>query len=457
MLTKAQRFRIAVIGAGVSGNVAASLLSDHHDVELFEAQSHAGGHAETVPACVEGSIYPVDMGFMVFNDRTYPEFRRIIDGLNVAVQLSDMSFSVHCARTGLEYQGSSLNGLFAQRRNLLSPHFYKLLSEILRFNRVARRFLSSDASNLKLGEFLARHQFSSSLTDHYLIPMTAAIWSAPPEAISSYPTRFLLDFLQNHGLLQIWDRPQWRTISGGSRNYVSRLLMPLQNQGKVHLNSPVRSLRRVANGVQVEFCSGQVNHFDLVVMAIHADQALQMLADPSQSEREVLRCFPYQANLAVLHTDASVLPSRKRAWASWNYHVPQDKHLQVSVTYDVNRLQRLGCRQPILVTLNPNQIIDQRLVINTRQYQHPLFTSESILAQNRWAEINGIRQTYFCGAYWGHGFHEDGVRSALAVYRLIEKQSECTQNTQVQSIFDRTLPTEQASFPFSAMKAMGHG
>ena len=413
--------RIAVIGAGVSGNFAARMLSEQHEVELFEAQNHLGGHAETVEVHLEGRSYQVDTGFMVFNDRTYPEFRKLLNWLNVPDQPSDMSFSVQCSRTGLEYQGSSLNGLFAQRLNLLSPRFLKLLTEILRFNRIAKSIIRGEIEEEEttLDGFLIKHRFSKSLRDQYLIPMTAAIWSAPPQSMHEYPARFLLNFLENHGLLQIRDRPQWKTIPGGSKNYVSQLLSPLISQGKVHLNKPIKELVRDTNGISVILHSGEEHHFDMAVVAIHADQALQILSNPTKEESRLLNCFPYQANLAVLHTDQSLLPKRKRAWASWNYHAPKDHSQPVSVTYDVNRLQKLGCPHPILVTLNPNKPIKPSKIIKEANYQHPLFSSKSITAQRSWKEINGVHRTYFCGAYWGHGFHEDGVQSALRICQLI--------------------------------------
>lgn len=333
-----------------------------------------------------------------------------------------MSFSVSCGRTGLEYQGSSLNGLFAQRRNLIRPSFYGMLRDILKFNREAPGLLGSDDQSLTLGQYLDRSGLGREFVEHYLIPMTAAIWSARPRAVLDFPAHFLFGFFRNHGLLQVWDRPQWKTIPGGAQRYVAALLEPLAD--RVRLNCPVSRIVRHADGVEVTTRDGTSERFDGVVCAAHADQTLAMLADADQVEREVLAAFPYQRNDAVLHTDTSILPNRRRAWASWNYHLSPDRHAPATVTYDLSRLQRVNSPEPILLTLNDEGRIDPAKVIRRILYQHPAYGPDSIAAQRRHAEINGRRRTWFCGAYWGYGFHEDGVRSALAVARCFGKDLE---------------------------------
>ncbi len=414
--------KIAVIGAGVSGNVVARLLADEHEVWLFEAGDYAGGHTNTVSFDAWGRTWSVDTGFMVFNDRTYPNFIRLLQGLGVAAQDSDMSFSVSCGRTGLEYQGSSLNGLFAQRRNLIRPSFYGMLRDILKFNREAPRLLDGDDQSLTLGQYLDRSGLGREFVEHYLIPMTAAIWSARPRAVLDFPAHFLFGFFRNHGLLQVWDRPQWKTIPGGAQRYVAALLEPLAD--RVRLSCPVSRIARHADGVDVTTADGTSERFEGVVCAAHADQTLAMLADADQVEREVLAAFPYQRNDAVLHTDTSILPKRRRAWASWNYHLSQDPQAPATVTYDLSRLQRVDSPEPILLTLNDAGRLDPAKVIRRIDYQHPAYGPDSIAAQRRHEEINGRRRTWFCGAYWGYGFHEDGVRSALAVARCFGKDLE---------------------------------
>jgi predicted NAD/FAD-binding protein len=405
--------RIAVIGSGISGSLVARLLSAQHEVDVFESSSHVGGHAHTQELCVDGRTVSVDTAFMVFNERTYPNFVEMLGHLAVDSQDSDMSFSVHCERTGLEYQGSSLNGLFAQRKNFVKPGFHRMLIDIVRFHRLARRFVRSDPSDVLLGEFLDRHQFGRLFTQRYLVPMSAAIWSADPAAVRRMPASFILAFLDNHGLLQLRRRPQWKTITGGSRQYVRALLQPLRD--RVFTSRPVASITRHPAHVKLEFRDHETRHYDQVVVATHADQALQLIVDADKQERSVLQCFPYQRNSAILHADRSFMPKRKAAWASWNYRVPHDSDGKASVTYDLNRLQRLGASGPLCVTLNPKRSIDQRQVMRCMTYAHPVFSSASLTAQRRFAEISGRRRTHFCGAYWGYGFHEDGVNSALAV------------------------------------------
>lgn len=405
--------KIAVVGSGVSGSLCARLLATKHDVTLFEAADRPGGHTNTVEVEAFGGRWAVDTGFMVFNDRTYPNFIRMLKILGVTTRPSDMSFSVQCTQDNLEYQGSSLNGLFAQRGNLVRPRFYRLIGDIFRFNRQAVQALASSDANLSLEEFLRKFRYSPQFAEHYLLPMTAAIWSAPPDSMREYPLRFLVEFMRNHGLLQVFDRPQWRTIPDGALNYLQRLLRPLES--RVRTDSRVLAIRRFATGVEVEVSGSGIELFDKVVLAVHAPQALQMLSEPTSLENELLPCFAYQENQAVVHTDTAVLPSRRRAWASWNYCNSGDASRAVSVTYDLSRLQGVDSPAPILQTLNPVVAIAENKVLMRLQFEHPLFTQETHRTQTRHDELHRDGTTYFCGAYWGYGFHEDGVNSALQV------------------------------------------
>lgn len=407
--------RIAIIGGGISGNLTARLLSTQHDVVLFESNSHVGGHSLTVDVEMSGGPYPVDVGFMVFNDRTYPGFCEMLDRLDVASRPSDMSFSVHCEQTGREYQGSSLNGLFAQRSNLMRPSFLGMIRDVLKFNREAVESLERGEleHGETVGELLTRLKMGESFTRLYLVPMAAAIWSAVPNKIFDFPAKFLIGFFRNHGLLQIKDRPQWRTILGGSRSYVERLLDPIQD--RVHANRPVKSVARSEDHVVVRLADESVELFDEVVFACHSDQALSLIESPTDQEREILGALPYQANTAYLHTDASVLPVRQRAWASWNYHVPENFEEAASVTYDLSRLQGQDSPEPILLTLNRTEPVDPGRVIRSFSFEHPIFQSSTLEAQSRHGQISGVHRTHFCGAYWRYGFHEDGVQSALRV------------------------------------------
>jgi predicted NAD/FAD-binding protein len=412
--------RIAVIGGGISGSLVARLLHSQHEVVLFEAADYLGGHANTVQAEIGGRLVSADTGFMVFNDRTYPNFCRMLDLLGVSSQKSDMSFSVSCKRTALEYQGSSINGLFAQRSNLFKPSFYRMLLDIVRFNKLGTRAAEEYRNSceprddaLTVGQFLADGRFGSNFILRYLVPMSAAIWSCEPSAVFDFPARFLLGFFHNHGLMQLADRPQWKTIVGGSQNYVKTLLGPLQ-QG-IRLSCPVARVFREPSAVRVVSVEGE-ELFDQVVFATHADQSLTILGDATADESRVLEQFPYQANQAVLHTDESLLPARTAAWASWNYRIPKLMNSAATLTYDLNRLQNLGLSQPLLLTLNETESINPDKILRSFVYHHPAYRVSSIGAQAEHARISGLRQrTHYCGAYWGYGFHEDGVNSALAV------------------------------------------
>jgi predicted NAD/FAD-binding protein len=417
--------RIAVVGSGISGLAAAYLLADRHQVTIFEAGAYPGGHTNTVEVEHQGRRYALDTGFIVYNERTYPNFSRLLSRLGVATQPSEMSFSVRSDRTGWEYCGSSLSGLFAQRRNILRPAFYRMLKDIVRFNRHAPGLLTGDGDCMTLGEYAAREGYSREFLEHYLIPMGAAIWSAPPSQMREFPVRYFVQFCANHGLLSLTDRPQWRTVSGGSARYIEA--MRRSRKFDLRLNTPVRQLVRERDGVALTGEQGPPERFDHVVVAVHADQALRMLADPSPAEVAVLGSFAYQRNEALLHTDTAMLPRRRRAWASWNYHVGTAAQATVAVTYWLNRLQRINAPQEFCLTLNGENAINPARVLRRITYHHPLYTSQSVRAQRRHAEISGQRCTHYCGAYWGYGFHEDGMNSAIAAVRYFDKGSDaCT-------------------------------
>jgi predicted NAD/FAD-binding protein len=402
--------RIAVIGSGIAGNVAAYHLAGEHQVTLFEAGDHLGGHTHTHDIEWEGRHYAVDSGFIVFNERTYPNFIRLLQRLGVASQPTEMSFSVKCDTTGLEYNGHSLNNLFAQRRNLLSPSFHRMVRDILRFNREAPLSLEEGGAEMPLGAWLAQHRYSREFIEHYIIPMGAAIWSTDPVQMQAFPASFFIRFFRHHGLLELRNRPRWFVIKGGSREYLGPLSAPYADG--IRLRTPVQSIRRLPVGVEVRTLNHGAELFDAVFIATHSDQALRLLADPTPAERAVLGQLRYQRNEAVLHTDASVMPRSRRAWASWNYHLQPDNE-RVALTYDMNRLQGLDAPVNFLVTLNNTDAIDPRKIIRRMVYEHPVFTPGSVAAQARRGEISGGNRTYYCGAYWRNGFHEDGVVSAL--------------------------------------------
>lgn len=415
--------RIAVIGSGVSGLAAAWRLSapgSPHRVTLFEAGSHFGGHAHTVDLCLDGVSHGVDTGFLVFNHRTYPLLTDLFRTLGVETAPSDMSFSVQVPRAdgrpGLEWSGSNLNTIFAQRSNLLRPGFWRLLSEILRFNKLCTALaVSGDEATLDgaIEDFLAAHGFGREFQDHYLLPMVGCIWSCPTDQMLRFPIRTLIRFCHNHGLIQVNDRPQWHTVRGGSRQYVRQMLHRL---GDARLNTPVLGVQRQTQGARVLTAQG-AESFDAVVFACHSDQALALLGeDASPAERAVLGAIRYQPNEAVLHTDASVLPTRPLAWAAWNYERAADagrEGAQVCLHYLINRLQPLPWERPVVVSLNPVRPIDERHVHRRISYAHPVFDRAAMQAQVRLPQLQGQRDTWFCGAWGGYGFHEDGLRSGF--------------------------------------------
>ena len=410
---------IAVIGAGISGLAAAYLLSRRHRVHLFEKEERLGGHTNTVLIATPNGSVPLDTGFLVHNDRTYPNLVRLFGELGVATRDSDMSFAVSCRGTGLEYSSRGANGFFAQRRNLVSPAHVGLLREILRFNREAPILLDApDGGRQTLGDFLESRRFGEPFTHRYLFPMASAIWSASLDAIRSFPALTLIRFFSNHGLLSLHAQPTWKVVGGGSGTYIPQLTAPLAE--RIHQQAAIQDVRRSERDVTIAFRDRPSMVFDDVVFACHGDQVLPLLADPSEREREVLSHFTTTTNAAWLHTDASVLPMNQRARASWNYLLAADAQAPPTVTYDLNRLQGLRTPEQYCVTLNPDDQIDERRVLRRFVYRHPLYTREAIGAQQRWREVSGVSRTHYCGAYWFHGFHEDGLNSALRVARALE-------------------------------------
>ncbi|NNE60359.1 MAG: NAD(P)-binding protein [Woeseia sp.] len=411
--------KIAIVGSGIAGNTAAWLLRDQHDITVFEAADYVGGHTNTVDVDSSAGPLAVDTGFIVFNDRTYPEFNRLLGAIGQPWQPSVMSFSVRNDDIDLEYNGASLNTLFAQRRNVARPLFIRMVRDILRFNQEAPRLLRCGEQGLTVGDYLQQHGYGDGFRRYYLVPMAAAIWSAEPRMVLDIPVFFLVRFFQNHGLLQLKDRPQWRVITGGSCEYVKRLVAG--HRDRIRLRSAVRTLRRDASGVNVQTDSG-TEQFDSVFVACHSDQALALLQDATRLEREVLGSIPYQSNEAVLHTDHTLMPRRRRAWAAWNYHFPRSASGQVSVTYNMNILQNLPVPEQYLVTLNSHDEIAPDKIIRRVQYDHPVFSDAATAAQARQSEVNCGNRSYFCGAYWRNGFHEDGVVSAIRAVRQFEEE-----------------------------------
>jgi predicted NAD/FAD-binding protein len=403
--------RIAIIGTGIGGLGAAHRLHPHHEVTLFESGSDIGGHTATVDVELGARQWAVDTGFIVFNDWTYPAFTALLQELGVASQRSDMSFSLRCERTGFEYNGTSFNTLFAQRRNLLRPSFLRMLAEILSFNARAARCLADGDPDQTLADYLREQGYSQRLIQQYLVPMGRAIWSASESAILSFPARFFIDFFLRHGFLSVNDRPQWRAVRGGSRNYVTQLIAPFRH--RIRLRTRVTGVRRTPGGVLVRTRAGHAEPFDAVLFACHSDQALAMLDDPSPREHDVLSAFPYERNEVLLHTDTRLLPRAPLARAAWNYHALARPQRAVAVTYDMNVLMSLAAPVRFLVTMNRSADVDPRRVLRSFVYEHPVYTPRAVQAQQRQAEISGLNQTFYAGAYWGAGFHEAGLQSGF--------------------------------------------
>ncbi|MBF4991786.1 NAD(P)/FAD-dependent oxidoreductase [Methylophilus sp. QUAN] len=403
---------IAIIGGGIAGNTLAYHLHQQHQITLFEANDYIGGHTHTHQVEVGGETHAVDTGFIVFNDKTYPQFERLLREAGVAWRDSSMSFSVRNELTGLEYNGTTFNSLFAQRRNLLSPAFYRMVRDILRFNKQSLSLLAP-GTEIALGEYLQQHGYSRQFIRDYIIPMGAAIWSTDAEQMLQFPARFFVRFFHHHGMLTIDQRPQWRTIVGGSAAYLQKLTAGYRD--RIELNCPVASVQRHAQGVTLNTKNGQSLTFDYVFFACHSDEALRILGvEATAAESDILAAIPYQDNTVYLHTDARLMPKRKLAWAAWNYHVTPSPSGKVQVTYNMNILQGIQSAEPLLVTLNYTDAIDPAKIIKKLHYRHPLYTLQGARAQARHADISGHNRTGYAGAYWRNGFHEDGVVSALA-------------------------------------------
>jgi uncharacterized protein len=413
--------KIAIIGTGISGLVAAYHLHKVHQLTLFEANDYVGGHTHTQAVESRGQTWNVDTGFIVFNDWTYPNFIRLLDELGVPSQPSTMSFSVKCERTGLEYNGTSLNTLFAQRTNLFRPSFLGMIRDILRFNREAPGWAETGDDSTSLGEYLRANGYARSFRDHYIIPMGAAIWSADPAGMLNFPARYFIRFFHNHGMLSVDRRPIWRVVQGGSQSYVRPLIQGFAE--RIRLNSPIEQVLRRPDGVRVSTREWGEESYDAVIFACHSDQALKLLGDASSAESSVLGAIPYQENEAILHTDVAVMPKRKLAWAAWNYSIPGEPRRQVALTYNMNILQSLPTSETFLVSLNCGDSIAPARIIRRMIYHHPVYTREGVAAQGRHGEISGVNRSYYCGAYWGFGFHEDGVKSGLRVAEQITGRS----------------------------------
>ena len=404
--------KVAIIGAGVSGLVVAHLLSRRHEITVFEAADYAGGHTNTIRVDTADQTLQVDTGFIVFNDRNYSNFERLLERLGVATQPSEMTFSVSAVDEDFEYAGSP-RGLFAQPTNLTRPAFLRMIRDYVRFNRDARTLLEDGDDAQSLGDWLQERRFSDDFVHRLIVPQASAVWSADPAQMWSFPARFLVRFFHQHGMLSIAGRPQWRTVTGGSARYVEALTASFAD--RIRLHTPVSTIERRTDGVMITARGAEPERFDEVVLATHSDQALALLADASDREHELLAAIPYQDNEAVLHTDRRLLPRRRAAWSSWNFHLLDEPTGRSTVTYHMNTLQRLRAREELCVTLNRSDAIDRDRVIATIPYSHPVFTPAGWSAQARHHEISGVNRTHFCGAYWRWGFHEDGVVSALRV------------------------------------------
>lgn len=412
--------KIAIVGAGISGLTAAYYLNPNHEITVFEANSYIGGHTNTIEVESHGQTYSIDTGFIVFNDRTYPCFCNLLEELGVEAQNTPMSFSVSCEKSGLEYRGADLNGLFAQRRNLFNFRYLKLLKDLLRFNKGSQSILDDQNEQQTVSEFFKEHPYSEYFIQKYFLPMASAIWSCPHETILDFPIRFIVEFYRNHGLLSVNDRPQWKVIRGGSKQYISPLVRSFRN--RIRLETPVSSVSRSDElGVQIESRFGSET-FDHVIFACHSDQALRILGvEATETEKEILSQFPYEKNIAVLHTDETVLPRSRRAWACWNYHVHKEDASKATVTYNMNILQGLESKETFCVTLNCSERVNPKKELRRISYHHPVFSKGRKNYQDRHKELIGPNHTSFCGAYWGNGFHEDGVVSAMAVSNYLNQ------------------------------------
>ena len=413
--------KIAIIGSGISGLTSAYLLNRNHDITVFEANDYIGGHTHTHNIKIKDKEYAVDTGFIVYNERTYPNFIKLLDTLGVERQLSTMGFSVKSASEDYEYAGESLNSLFAKRSNIFRLGFLRMLYEMYRFGKKSDSTGFGLDVSITLGTYLRSENYSNEFINYFIIPMGAAIWSTPANKVLDMPAYFFIKFFYNHGMLEIINRPKWWVIKDGSSAYIKKIIKGFES--KINLSSPIRTVSRLDNGIEIETANSKKPLiFDAVVFATHSDQALGMLKDPTEKEKDILSSIPYQKNEVLLHTDSSVLPKRKLAWASWNYQLDSNPESPVVLTYNMNILQSLDCDETFCVTLNDHQSVDKSKVLKKITYHHPLFTVKGIEAQKRKLEISGVNNTYYCGAYWHNGFHEDGVASAIEVCKHFGEQ-----------------------------------
>ena len=413
--------KIAIIGSGISGLTAAYLLNRKHDVTIFEANDYIGGHTHTHKVNIDGKKYSVDTGFIVYNERTYPNFIKLLDLLNVERQLSTMGFSVKSISKDYEYAGESLNSLFAKRSNIFRFGFLRMLYEMYHFGKKADSSgIGLDAS-VTLGDYLKKEKYSGEFINYFIIPMGAAIWSTPANKVLNMPAYFFIKFFYNHGMLETINRPNWWVIKNGSSEYIKKIIRGFEN--KINLSTPVKTVARKNEGIEIQLAKKEETlKFDSVIFATHSDQALEMLENPTDTEKDILSSIPYQKNEVLLHTDSSVLPRRKLSWASWNYQLDSDPALPVVLTYNMNILQSINCKETLCVTLNDHNSVDETKILKKITYHHPLFNVKSIEAQKRKSEISGVNNTHYCGAYWRNGFHEDGVVSALDVCKDLGEQ-----------------------------------
>lgn len=418
-MTVTTRKKIAIIGSGISGLLSGYLLSRSHDISVFEAENNIGGHTATkVLSLPEGEV-AIDTGFIVFNDRTYPNFLKLLAQLKVAHQATDMGFSVSCQRTGFEYSGTSFNGLFAQRKNIFSKSHWLMLKEIVQFNSACNQLYKDNCipQDQTLGEYLQLHGYSEKFINFYILPMVSAIWSSPIGTAAAMPLVFFVRFFHNHGLLTVTGQPQWYTVKGGSNQYLQPLIENFKET--IYTNCPVISVKRTTDSVVVHSTRFGEQIFDEVIFACHSDQALKLLADPSATEFDILAAIPYQSNQVTLHSDIRLLPKLRRSWSSWNYMLLNQGESKAALTYNMNILQKLNSATTFCVSVNAGNTIDPEKIYGEYQYSHPIFTHDSVTAQARWSEISGINHTHFCGAYWRNGFHEDGVVSAIRVAEML--------------------------------------
>ncbi|MGV6806590.1 MAG: NAD(P)/FAD-dependent oxidoreductase [bacterium] len=415
--------KTAIIGTGISGLTCAYLLhnyaGDRHDIRVYERAESIGGHTATVSVEHQGQQFDIDTGFIVYNDWTYPNFIRLMAELGIESQSTSMGFSVSCRRTGFEYSGANLDSLFAQRRNLFRLSHWRMIRDILRFNRDALRDLDTGAldDGIRLGDYLARKGYGDAFVHRFLVPMGSAIWSSTLQDMLEFPALFFVRFFKNHGLLSINDRPQWRVLKGGSRSYLNPLTESFADRIETGIN--ITGIQRTEGFVELHFQDNPPEKFDQVVFACHSNQALHLLRDADDIERQILSAIPYRDNEVVLHTDESILPRMRKTWSSWNYHLGQDAERPAALSYNMNILQGINSDATFVVTLNASDLIDPSKIVQTFSYAHPVFNMAGVNAQRQWTSINGVRRTWFCGAYWQNGFHEDGCASGVRVARAL--------------------------------------